>query len=44
MNEIKEIKFEDIEIKNNLEKELNELETELSSCGLGCGGTKDVKD
>ena len=35
MNEIKEIKFEEIEIENSLEKELNELETELSSCGIG---------
>ncbi|MDD7044335.1 MAG: hypothetical protein PUI05_02735 [Peptoniphilaceae bacterium] len=44
MNEINEIKFEEIEIENSLEKELNELETELSSCGLACGGTKDEED
>ncbi|WP_279323810.1 hypothetical protein [Anaerococcus sp. AGMB09787] len=44
MDEIKEIKFEEIEIENSLEKELNELETELSSCGKACGGTKNTED
>ncbi|MDY6019145.1 MAG: hypothetical protein SPJ15_05830 [Anaerococcus sp.] len=44
MDNIKEIKFEEIEIDNDIEKELDNLETELSSCGIGCGGTSGTKD
>lgn len=38
MEDIKNIKFEDVEIDEDLEVELNELETELSDCGHDCQG------
>lgn len=44
MDTIKDIKFEEIEIDNDIKEEVSNLETELSSCGIGCGGTKDVDE
>lgn len=38
MEDIKNIKFEDVEIDEDLEVELNDLETELSNCGHDCQG------
>lgn len=40
MEDIKNIKFEDVEIDEDLEKDLDELETELSGCGEDCFGDK----
>lgn len=38
IEKIEDIKFEDIELNEDLKKEVEELETELSGCGHDCYG------
>ncbi|MDD7267770.1 MAG: hypothetical protein SPL15_06630 [Lachnospiraceae bacterium] len=41
MDDLMQLKFEEVTMDESLQGELQQLEEELSGCGLACGGTID---